>query len=84
MFLCTAFINGKKIPNESKIYQMTINIPNGRRRDQRAIKYVYHPKFTQNWGFGLKINHLATLGVAVTVTIVYIGFYKKLFMVLPP
>jgi hypothetical protein len=62
MFLCTTCQNGEKYTKQTQ------NIPNGRKKDQRAIKYVYQqfpfqdpPKFTQNWDLGLKINHLATL-----------------------
>jgi hypothetical protein len=63
------------IPKQGKIYQMTIkyfkwtqNIPNGRKIVQMAIKYtiICQCKTLLNLPkmgfFGLKINHLATLG----------------------
>jgi hypothetical protein len=52
------------------LYQVAtkyIGIPNISKNDQMAIKYtnIFHcktpPKFAQNWIFGLKTNHLATL-----------------------
>jgi hypothetical protein len=73
--LGTTYQNGKKLPNDHKMYQMTINITNLRKNIlicgkiyQMAIKYanIFHyiqdpPKFTQSGILGLKIYHLATL-----------------------
>jgi hypothetical protein len=77
IFLGTKYQNGK---NKIKIYQMTIKYtkwkldrPNGRKIDQRAIKYttVFHCIALKN---GLKIYHLATLWSAA----IYWGqFFKK-------
>jgi hypothetical protein len=62
---------GKYIPDEPKIYKMTIkytewpyNRPNGHKICiclYQHFSFQDHPKFTQNWDFGLKTNHLATL-----------------------
>jgi hypothetical protein len=58
----------KKIPNNHKIYQTTIqyiqwqyNRPNGHKICQH-LPLLDHPKLTQIGIFGLKICHLATLG----------------------
>jgi hypothetical protein len=55
------------MPNEPKIYQMTIkyskwprNRPKGHEIYQH-FQFQDHPQFTPNRDFGLKINHLATL-----------------------
>jgi hypothetical protein len=55
LYVCT-----KNIPNCRKINQMaTQSIPNGHKRCQK-FPFKGHQKCTKNWGFGLKMNHLAT------------------------
>jgi hypothetical protein len=41
---------GKNIPKDHKMYQMTVNIPKGRKISQMATKYVniFHCKVLQN------------------------------------
>jgi hypothetical protein len=59
--------NGKNIPNEPKIYQITMKYtkwPQNRPKGQKIYQHFPfqdHRKFTRNLDFGLKINHLATL-----------------------
>jgi hypothetical protein len=56
---------GKNIPSDNKISQIatkwTENLPNGHKIYQH-LPLQDTPKFTQIRIFGLKINHLATLG----------------------
>jgi hypothetical protein len=75
IFLGATYQNMKNVPDKHKLHRITItytkwpqHIPNGRKIDQTAIKYinVSHCKSlwylnTQIGIFGLKICHLATL-----------------------
>jgi hypothetical protein len=65
--LGTTYQNGKNIPNNHKIYQMTTkytkcpkNRPTGHKIHQ-YLPLLDPPKFTEITIFGLKICHLATL-----------------------
>jgi hypothetical protein len=60
---------GKNIPNYHKLCQMSIKCNKRLLNGQSVHKICQHiplqdpPKFTQIWIFGLKTNHLATLGL---------------------
>jgi hypothetical protein len=63
-FSCTMYQNGDNIAHCNNIYQ---NNANGHKVYQMVTKeinfYIQRPlKMYQNWGFGLKLNRLATLG----------------------
>jgi hypothetical protein len=63
IFIAAAYQNGKNIPNNQEIYQMSIIYG----KWMYGLKIYQHvplkdpPKFTQIWIFCLKIYHLATL-----------------------
>jgi hypothetical protein len=86
IFRGTIYQNGENIPNDHKVHQSSINctkwpenLPNDNKIYQ-TLPWQEPPKFAKIGIFGLKINHLATLGW-VTLTCRREGGKKVLMFV---
>jgi hypothetical protein len=69
---------GKNIPNNNKNTKWPQNLPNGRKIDERDIKYTKRrplqdtPKFAQTGFLGLEICHLANLIQSCLISLNYL------------
>jgi hypothetical protein len=87
IFVGTTYQNGENIPNDQKYTNWTENLPKWPQNIPYKIyptKYtlqnipykIYPTKFTQIWIFGLKINHLKTLGQSEKCLTDYVILYR--------